>query len=133
MAPALTSRELRQFGLVMAAALVVVFGLALPWLFSRPLPTWPYAAAGALVALALAVPRALGPLHRVWMKVGHALGWVNTRIILSALFFVLVFPIGLLMRLFGKDTIMRSRDPNLESYRIASAPKADPKSMEKPF
>lgn len=125
--------ELRKFGLVMAAAIAVVFGLALPWLFGRPWPTWPFVLAFAFVAFALAWPRALAPVQRGWLKVGHALGWLNSRIVLSLLFFVAVLPLGLLMRALGKDPIARKRDPDAASYRIASAASEDPKSMEKPF
>ena len=125
--------ELRKFGLVMAAAIAVVFGLLLPWLFGRPWPTWPFVLAGVFVAFAIAWPRALGPVQRGWLRMGQALGWVNSRIVLSLLFFVVVLPLGLLMRLFGKDPIARKRDPAATSYRIPSAAPPDPKSMEKPF
>lgn len=125
--------ELRKFGFVMAAAIAVVFGLFLPWVFGRAWPTWPFVVAGVFAAFALAWPRALAPVLRGWMKVGHALGWFNSRIILSVLFFGLVLPLGLLMRLFGKDPIARKRDAAVASYRIAAAPSPDPKSMEKPF
>ena len=125
--------ELRKFGFVMAAAVAVVFGIVLPWIFGRAWPTWPFVVAGIIVAFALVWPRALAPVLRGWMKVGHALGWVNSRIILSVLFFGVVLPLGLLMRLFGKDPVARRRDASATSYRIAAAPQADPKSMEKPF
>jgi len=125
--------ELRKFGLVMAAAIAAVFGLFLPWLFGRPWPTWPFAVAGVFVAFAAVWPRALAPVQRGWLKLGHALGWFNSRVVLSLLFFVVVLPLGLLMRLLGKDPIARKRDPGAASYRIASAASEDPKSMEKPF
>ena len=125
--------ELRKFGFVMAAAVAVVFGIVLPWIFGRAWPTWPFVVAGIIVAFALVWPRALAPVLRGWMKVGHALGCVNSRIILSVLFFGVVLPLGLLMRLFGKDPVARRRDASATSYRIAAAPQADPKSMEKPF
>ncbi len=125
--------ELRKFGLVMAAAIAVVFGLALPWLFGRPWPAWPFWLAGAFVAFAAVWPRALAPVQRGWLKIGHALGWVNSRIVLSLFFFAVVFPLGIVMRLVGKDPIARRRDPNAASYRIPSAPTGDAKSMEKPF
>lgn len=125
--------ELRKFGLVMAVAIAAVFGLALPWLFGRPWPAWPFWLAGAFVAFAAAWPRALAPVQRGWLKLGHALGWVNSRIVLSVFFFAVVLPLGLVMRLLGKNPIARKRDPAAASYRIASAASEDPKSMEKPF
>jgi hypothetical protein len=132
-APQTSTQELRKFGLAVGIALAVVFGALLPWIFNRAYPTWPWIAGGVLVALALVVPRALEWPHRGWMIVGHALGWFNTRVILSVLFFVLVVPVGLLMRALGRGTMRGGREPQATSYRIPSARSADPKAMEKPF
>lgn len=133
MAPDPTPQELRKFGLVMAAAIAVVFGGVLPWLFGRPWPRWPFVVAAAFVVLALALPRALAPVQRGWLRFGHALGAFNSRLVLSLVFFVVVAPLGLVMRLFGKDPIARRRDPAATTYRIVSPVNDDPKAMEKPF
>jgi len=132
-APATTSAELRKFGVVVGLALAVVFGALLPWLFGRSFPLWPLVAGGILLAVGLVAPRALAWPHRLWMTVGHGLGWFNSRVILSALFFVLILPVGLVMRLFGRAAMRRPRDADATSYRIASARATDPKSMERPF
>jgi len=66
------------------------------------------------------------------MAVGHALGWINTRIILGILFFVLFSPIGITMKLFGKDPMARKFDKKKESYRIPCSPK-NIALMEKPY
>ena len=129
---ALSVRELRRFGLVLAAALVVVFALLLPWLFGRVWPRWPWAVAIVLIALALVHPRALAPLHRGWMKVGHVLGAINSRIVLGALFFLIIVPLGFVLRVLGKNP-MRSADPQASSYRIETARRNDGKDMERPF
>ena len=128
----LSARELRRFGLVLAAALVVVFALLVPWLFGRSWPRWPFAVAIALIALALAYPRALAPLHRGWMKAGHVLGAINSRIVLGTLFFLIIVPLGFLLRLLGKNPI-RSADPKASSYRIETTRRNDGKDMERPF
>lgn len=128
-----STEELRKFGLVVGLALAAVFGAMLPWIFDRPYPLWPLVAGGVLIALALLAPRALAWPHRGWMIVGHGLGWFNSRVILSALFFVLVMPIGLVMRVLGRSTMLRARDANADTYRITSTRAADRKAMEKPF
>jgi hypothetical protein len=125
-------RELRKFGAVLAVALVAVFVLLLPWLFDRGRPTWPWWAAGALLAPALLYPRALAPLHRTWMAVGHVLGIVNSKIVLGALFFLVIVPLGALLRLAGRSPIARS-DKGAASYRVAPDRGDDPKAMERPF
>ncbi|MCC7216085.1 MAG: hypothetical protein IT517_04880 [Burkholderiales bacterium] len=132
-APPRSPRELRRFGAVLAVAFPAVFCLLLPWLFSRPIPWWPLAVSGALLALAAVAPAALAPVERVWLRIGHALGFVNTRILLTLLFFLLVLPLGLLLRLMRKLPIERRFDPDAATYRVASAHSDDPKAMEKPF
>ncbi|MGB5716788.1 MAG: SxtJ family membrane protein, partial [Gammaproteobacteria bacterium] len=76
-------QELRKFGLVFATGIVLIFGLLLPWLFEHPWPTWPWIAAGGLAATGLLLPSLLRPVFWLWMKFGHVLGWINTRIILG--------------------------------------------------
>jgi len=58
-----------------------------------------------LVAAALIHPARLTGLARAWSRVGHALGWVNSRILLSVMFVLIVWPMGLGSRLFGVDLL----------------------------
>ena len=62
--------------------------------------------------------RALGPVHRVWMIIGHLLGWINTRIILGILFYLIVTPVGMVLRFRGKDPMQRRFDPRATTYRL---------------
>ena len=41
----------------------------------------------------------------LWEKIGHVLGWINTRILLTAVFYVVLFPFAMLFRLFNKDPL----------------------------
>jgi hypothetical protein len=63
------------------------------------------ALSAALVLAGLLAPRALRPLHRAWMRLGAALGWLNTRVILTLVFFLVVTPTGLVMKLFGRSPL----------------------------
>jgi hypothetical protein len=54
------------------------------------------------------------------MKIGHALGWINSRIILGILFFLMFAPVALVLRLFGKDMLRQRLDASATTYRIAS-------------
>lgn len=130
--PASDRRELRNFGLVFGTGLVVIFGLFLPWLAERPWPAWPWIAAAGFVSTGLLYPPALRPLNAAWLKLGHALGWINTRIILGVVFFVIFLPVSLLLRLLGKDPMQRKLDSASPSYRIPS--QSSPKDqLERPF
>jgi hypothetical protein len=112
----------RKFGLVTSAIVVVLFGLAIPWLFSLNLPKWPWIGAGVLSAWALLAPITLKPVYIGWMKFGNVMNWINTRLILGILFYGMFVPFGLVMRLFGNDPMRRKLDRDSVSYRIECEP-----------
>ena len=125
-------KELRQFGLIFATGMALIFGLFLPWLFEKPWPLWPWIVAGVFTSTALLLPPVLRPVFWLWMKFGHVLGWINTRIILGVTFLILFVPVGLVFHLFGKDPMRRKLDPAAKSYRIKSE-HLPRERMEKPF
>lgn len=125
-------KELRDFGLVVGGIFAILFGLGLPLLKHRAFPLWPWAVAAILIAPALAFPAALRGPYFLWTKLGLALGWINQRIVLTIIFYAIVMPIGLAMRLFGRDPMARRFEPGRESYRVASR-KAPASSMDRPF
>lgn len=129
----LDKKGLRKFGIITGAIIVVLFAIFFPWVFdAAAMPIWPWIVAGLLWVPALIMPGSLQPVYTVWMKIGHAIGWVNTRIILGLLFYILVLPMGLIMRLFGNDPMARKYDNSVTSYRVKSA--CEPKDrLEKPF
>ncbi|KAF0190767.1 MAG: hypothetical protein FD165_2436 [Gammaproteobacteria bacterium] len=130
--PTANTRELRHFGLITGSIVAVLFGLLFPWLFDRAWPLWPWLTALVLMVTGAAAPAALGPVYRGWMRFGHVAGAINTRIILALTFYAMIFPIGAIMRLLGKDPLARSPDDDLTSYRIASKGRAK-RNMENPF
>ena len=131
--PTLDKKGLRKFGITTGVIVVVIFALFFPWVLDlESMPKWPWILAGLLWVPALLVPNALRPVYTTWMKIGHAIGWINTRIILGVLFYALVLPMGLIMRLFGKDPMARKLSKSVSSYRKISV--SEPKDrLEKPF
>lgn len=130
--PKLDKKGLRDFGLTTGAIFAGLFGLILPLLHGHGVPIWPWAIAGILGVWALLAPNTLNPVYYGWMRLGLILGAINSRIILGIVFYALILPTGFLMRIFSKDPMARSLDPQEKTYRILS--KTRPKaSMEKPF
>ena len=128
----LTAPELRKFGFVMAAVIGFVFGFFLPWLWSFNYPLWPWLVALPLVLAAVAMPLSLAPVLRGWMKIAEPIGRFNTALLLILMFVLMILPIALLMKLINRDALNRSKDPALETYRIASV-RQPPEKLEKPF
>ena len=125
-------QELRKFGLVFAGMFILIFGLLLPWIWDKSSPMWPWIVAAVFVATALLVPMVLGPVYRLWMKIGHVLGWINTRIILGIMFFLMFAPVALLLRLLRKDMLRQRLDTAATTYRIASE-ELPRDRMERPY
>ena len=112
--------------------IVAIFGIAIPWLVGRMTPYWPWVIAATMVSLSLLRPKLLIYVYRPWLKFGAVAGWINTRIILFAMFYGLITPIALLMRLFGSDPLRKRLEPDSDSYRIPTEPQ--PRDhMEKPY
>ena len=118
----ISAPELRQFGLLFGAILVLIFGLLLPFFIGYRFPLWPWVAAVLFTVLALLAPTALTPFYRGWMRFGLIAGFINTRIIMLVLYYALFVPTGLVMKLFGRDALARATGgKNTDSYRVASA------------
>jgi len=112
-------KQLRSFGLLVGGIFAII-GLVPFLLHGEPPRLWALLLAAVLMIPAILLPRSLTPVYRAWMAIGHALGWVNTRIILSVVFYGLFTPVGLFRRLFGKDSFNR-RLSNGDTYRVESS------------
>jgi hypothetical protein len=116
------TKQLHAFGSIVGGGFGII-GLW-PWVVRGQGPRWWALALGlALVLAALVRPASLGLPYRVWMTLGVALGWINTRIILAVIFYGLVTPIGVVIRLCGRDPMGRRFDPTAGSYRVPSTPR----------
>ena len=123
----LSPAEGRKFGLTVGIAFMVLAGvlwwraqyhISAPVFVSPPSWIWRhtlsavFAALGALLALAgLGIPTTLGPLQRAWMGLAHAISKVTTPIFMGAVYFLVLGPIVVVMRLFGKNPLVaKQRD-----------------------
>ncbi len=122
----------RGFGLVMAAALAVLAGIV-AWQGSRA--AWGLLAAAVLVG-AVAWRRAslLAPANRLWTRFGLILHRLVSPIVLGVVFFLVLTPMALLMRAFGKRPLELGFRPDLASYWIDRGdPGPAPESMKDQF
>lgn len=116
MSQSIDLKELRKFGIIVGG----VFTLIGFWPYFRgeDLRVWALMIGGALVALGGVLPQALSHVYRVWMVIGHAMGWINTRILLSIVFYGIITPLGVARRWFSADTIDHGFDAKVMTYRV---------------
>ena len=109
-------RELRAF----AAIWLVFFGLIGVWFYLRDGSPrvygvlWAMAGTGGL--LGLLVPGWLRPVYITWMCAAFPIGWFISHLILAVVYFGLLLPIGLVLRLSGYDPMHRKPDGKAASY-----------------
>jgi hypothetical protein len=129
---AIGRKELRDFGLITGGLFALLFGLLFPWLRRYSLPLWPWILCALLSGSALLRPPLLKYVYAGWSQFGQILGWVNSRVVLSVIFYLVIMPMGLLMRLTRGDPMARAFDPDAASYRLQSF-KAPVNHIERPF
>ena len=113
----ITNKQLRSFGFTVGGIFALI-GLWPLILRGEGLRLWAVVLAACLLVPAIIFPRSLVWVHRGWMAIGHVLGWINTRIILGVVFYLVVTPMGVLRRWLGKDPMGRQLRPDLDSYRV---------------
>ena len=128
----LTTPELRKFGWTMGAVIALLFGFLLPWIWSFDYPLWPWLAAAVFALMATVAPLRLAPVLRVWMAIAEPIGRFNTTVILILMYALIIVPVGLVLRTFGKDPMKRTYNDEMASYRIPSV-KQESHKLEKPF
>jgi hypothetical protein len=126
------NKDLRNFGLILAAILLAI-GARL--FFEMQQVHVGYFAASAIIgACSLSCPAILRPVYSVFIKVAHVIGWINTRILLIATFYLIMTPIGIFMRLTGRDLLGLRIDKARVSYWTPRPQKGqDPARHEKQF
>jgi hypothetical protein len=145
--PKLDAKGYREFALTTGAIVAGLFGIFIPvviWLVtdreSIQISTWPavYAPWPFVIGVVLAVwglvaPTTLGPLYKGWMTFGLFMGtYIMTPLIMFIVFFGMFMPMGLIMRLFGKDSMARKLDGKADTYRVVND-RPPAKNLEKPF
>lgn len=125
-----SKKQLREFGVLLGVVFPVVFGWIIPALKGHEAPIWPFVIGLPCLMLGLLAPRALALPYQGWMRLGHALGWVNSHLILGAVFLLVLQPIAAVMRLTGYDPLRKKRS-GLASYR--EQPKAKSTDLTRIF
>jgi len=119
-------RELLVFGLLLLIFAGIVGGL-IWYKFGAPgIAQKVWIVGGVLVAAFYAIPPIRRPLYLGWMYAAFPIGFVVSHVILALIYYLVFTPIGLLLRLFGKDPMSRKIDREAASYWVEHDPHRDP-------
>lgn len=113
-----TPKQLRQFGWMVGVVLISI-GF---WQLYRQIHSTArvvlWSLGGCLLVSGLFLPKILSPIYKLWMGLAGILGWVNTRILLGLIFYLVFTPIGLIMRILRRDVLKRTVDPSVDTYWV---------------
>lgn len=126
-------KELLWFGPLFALFGGMIGGFA-KWRFGAPeLAQWIWIASGLIILTYHLVPPFRKWIFAGWLAAVFPIGWIVSHVLLALVFYLLVFPIGLMMRLFRYDALKRRLNPKAESYWIKRGPARDPQDYFRQF
>lgn len=121
-----TPKEVRKFGITFS---ILAIGLA-AYCFYKENPLWMVFLGGSLFFILTGMWSypILRPIYVGWMTFAFALGWVNTRLILGIVFYLIFTPAGLAMKLLGKDPLVLRFDREATTYWVKRKPQDQSKN-----
>ena len=112
----MNKKQLREFGLLIGFGFPFLIGWIIPALAGHTFRIWTLWIALPSLITGLMKPGLLFYPYKWWMALGLALGWINSRIILGLVFFLVLQPIALIMKFVGYDPL-KTKKRNEMSYR----------------
>ena len=122
--------ELRNFGLFVGIFFPLLIGFILPYLFGHQFRYWTLLIGLPLIIIGLISPKNLKIFYDLWIQIGNVLGFINSKIILSAIFILIVQPIALIMKIVGYDPLRRKTNFSVSYREVRKNDKID---LEKIF
>jgi hypothetical protein len=111
-----TCGELRIFGMVLAVFFGLIGGLVLHRTGSWTFATVLWAITLLLCAFYYAVPAVQSMIFHAWQVVIYPIGWIISHGLLAMTFYLVIMPIGLMIRLCGYDPLQRELDRSAKTY-----------------
>ena len=105
----ISKKQLREFGLLIGFGFPLLIGWLIPVLTGHGFRVWTLWVGFIGLLFGMTSPRLLYYPYKCWMKLGHALGWINSHIVLGLVFIIILQPIAFLMRIRGYDPLRRRR------------------------
>jgi len=127
----ISDKQLKEFGLLMAWAFPLFIGIIAPWILGKGLQWWTLWVSLFFISFAFLAPKVIYLPYKAWMFIGGIVGFINTRIILGLTFYLLIFPIGLILRVLNK--LQFKKQNNGCSNYVKRTDKLTKEQLENPF
>lgn len=114
----------RSFGTLFVVVFALLAGLA--WWHGKAAAPWLAGVSGLFAIVTLLAPKWLTPLNKAWMGLALILNKIVSPIVLGILYYGMLTPLGVGMRLMGKDPMRRKLDREAKTYWIARDPPGPP-------
>lgn len=126
--------ELKTFGYQFTVILAVIIGLLLPKIWGYEFSWIPIILGAISLILRFLAPGLLFIPYIFWTRFSEIMGFINSKILLSLSYFALISPIGIFMKIVGKDPIEKGFDKKTSTYlKYVEEEEYDPKSLKRPF
>lgn len=126
----LNKKTLRKFGLALGGIFLVLFGGILPFIFKIKPSLWLIGTGIMFIILALILPYIFKPIFIILNVIGAILGTLNQLLLLIIIFFFIMCPISFILWIFKYDSMKRSFNKKLKTYRVINKHTDD---MTEPF
>ena len=114
----ISKKQLREFGFLIGLGIPIVIGWGIPAISGHMFRAWTLWIGITFLLLGVLKPFLLYYPYKGWMTLGNALGWLNSRIILGLVFFIVLQPIAFIMKVFGYDPLRQTqRERKKVSFR----------------
>jgi|TARA_B100000579_G_scaffold9081_1_gene6803 predicted membrane metal-binding protein len=104
----------KSFGLVFFVIFIII--ALWPLLNDGNIRIWSIIVSIIFLILGLLNSKILTPFNKLWMRLGALLGIIVSPIVMGVVYFGIITPIGLIMKLFGKDVLNLKLDKNKKTY-----------------
>ena len=115
----INQKLLRDFGILLGIAFPFLIGWIFPIIYGHDFKLWTLCIGIPSLIIGIIYPKLLYYPYRIWIKIGDILGYINSHVILGIVFFIVLLPISIVMKLFGYDPLrIKKKVRKLKTYRL---------------
>tara|TARA_Y100000589_G_C27122381_1_gene617002 strand:- start:345 stop:737 length:393 start_codon:yes stop_codon:yes gene_type:complete len=103
----ISKKQLKEFGYLLGIGFPLIIGFLIPFIFGHGFRLWTLFIGIPSLIISIILPRFLFYPYKFWMLIGKVLGWINSRLILGLIFYLVLIPISIIMKISGYDPLKK--------------------------